>query len=117
MSDPTQIVIIGGFATTLAFFVVTAVWRARIQKITLNPPPVCAELPEDAETSPYETPSCTVALPPDIPVGKVPVWFYHPLDLLGVGFILLIFGGLVIASFSAPEPSSTTLNPSVMAAN
>lgn len=117
MSDPTQIVIIGGLATTVVYFAATAISRVLIQKNMRMPPPSRAGLAEDAETSPYETPSSTVVLPPDLPVGKVPVWFYHPLDLLGVGFILLVFGGLMIASFSAPEPTDATLNPAVMAAN
>jgi len=117
MSDPTQIVIISGFATTVAYFAATAISRVLIRKNEVMTPSSHAESPEGDGTSPYAPPSSTVILPPDPPAGKVPVWFYHPLDLLGAGFILLVFGGLVIASFSAPEPTTTTLNPAVMAAN
>jgi membrane protease YdiL (CAAX protease family) len=40
--------------------------------------------------------SKSLADPPPIPVGKVPVWFYQPSDLLGVGMIAGLFYALVM---------------------
>lgn len=39
--------------------------------------------------------------PPRLPAGRVPVWFYHPIDLLGIGFVFLVYFTLVLGSIQA----------------
>ena len=35
-------------------------------------------------------------IPPEVPLSKIPTWFYRPTDLLGIGFVYVLFFGLVI---------------------
>lgn len=56
-------------------------------------------------------------LPPELPVGTVPVGFYRPLDLLGVAFVFLVFALLAIASTQAKEPAVDNLAPEVLVVN
>ena len=95
MPDPTEFVIIAAFSTAFGIFALTAIAR-KLMAGSLLPVPVIEPAPADFG-SPYQPPM-TPALPPPLPSGKVPVWFYRPLDLLGIGFIFLVFFGLVVAS-------------------
>jgi membrane protease YdiL (CAAX protease family) len=115
MSDPTQIVLTGGFAAIAVLFTMGALSRLLSRRKNLDAQMPCTIPCVEGATSPDDMPA-RVAVPPDLPVGKVPVWFYHPLDLFGAAFILLVFGGLVIASFGAEE-ATTSINPAVLAAN
>ena len=91
MSDPTEMIITGVFALAVVAFVAAALLR-RVKA------------------------SAVESGPPQLPVGKVPVWFYGPLDLAGVAFVFLVFSGLVLASLQhqAAEP---VLDPGVLVVN
>jgi membrane protease YdiL (CAAX protease family) len=88
MSDPTALVITGGFALALVVFVVAAVLRAR------------GAVVDGGASGP-----ATDGLPP-LEVEKVPVMFYQPVDLAGVAMVFTLFSGLVILSLqpAAAEP-------------
>lgn len=98
MSDPTEMVLTGGFAAAFGIFMIAAVVR---RVMGANPPggawvdavPVEGALPE--------VPPMAVRLPPQLPVGKVPVWFYRPLDLVGSIFVFGVFSTLVLGSLRA----------------
>ncbi len=47
--------------------------------------------------------------PPALPQGKVKTWWYHPLDLLGISIIFLIFFSLISLSFAMPKASTDTI--------
>ena len=71
--------------------------------------PVIEPVPED-ESSPYQTP-VFLAGPPPLPVGRVPVWFYRPLDLLGIGFVFVLFFGLVVTSVRSGPKTEPVMDP------
>ncbi len=94
MPDPTATVLTGVFAASLGLFGVFATVR---QFFGIG------------QAAFIEAPELT-----DI---RVPVWFYRPLDLLGVGFVFMVFSGLVLASFQMPDADKTTLSPGVLLIN
>lgn len=108
MPDPTELVLTGGFAAAVVVFFMAAGLRAW----------VCGKSsgiqvssdPDGGETSPYEP-------PPELPVGKVPVWFYRPLDLMGAAFVFAVFSGLAILSLRASEGAEPSLNPGTLLVN
>lgn len=104
MSDPTALVITGTFALALVVFVVAAALRGwRSPKL-----PIVGDS-GDGEISPYDPPS----LPPELPDGKIPLWFYRPLDLAGVGIVFAVFSGLVLASLST-KTAQPVLSPGAL---
>lgn len=107
MPDPTEIVLTGAFAAAICIAVAGASVRAISQGRNPLPDPPLGGLGEE---SPYEPP-VRLPLPPPLPSGGVPVWFYRPLDLLGVGFVFLVFSGLAMASFAMPKDSVAELSP------
>lgn len=118
MTDPTEMVLTGGFAAALGIFAISAWQRARSGETRAAFEPV--DFPVVDENSPYQGPavvSTLPALPPEIPVGRVPVWFYRPSDLAGVAIVFLVFAGLVISSLRAPAASPAVLDPNVLLVN
>ena len=109
MPDPTEFVIIATFCTALGIFSLTATARMLIRETAVLLP-VTEPAPED-NGSPYQPPLAPT-LPPPLPLGKVPVWFYRPLDLLGIGFIFVLFFGLVMGSSGLPAKLSQCWIPS-----
>ncbi len=108
MSDPTEYVIIATFGAALGIFALTAAGRAALQRKPA-PAPWIKPVPF-AEESPYQPP-LTADSPPPLPAGRVPVWFYRPLDLLGLGFIFLVFYSLVVSSVQSADEGEVVLNP------
>ena len=108
MPDPTEFVIIATFSTAFGIFVLAAVARMLIRE-TPVPWPAIESAPAD-EGSPYQAPM-SPALPPPLPVGRVPVWFYRPLDLLGIGFVFVLFFSLVVGSVRASSKADPILDP------
>ena len=115
MPDPTEFAITATFMTALGIFSLTAAAR----KLFGNPaPPAAAAVdpfPMD-DGSPYQPPA-SAALPPELPSGRVPVWLYQPLDLLGIGFIFVLFFGLVMASVRASNKAELVLDVGGMVAS
>lgn len=92
MTDPTELVVTGVFALSVVVFAVAALLRARLKPV------------EAAE-------------PPEFSGEKVPVWFYRPVDLLGVALVFLVFSGLVLASLRSGEKVEQVLDPGMLVAN
>lgn len=105
MSDPTESVITASFCTALGLFVVVAVARRLTQKTQVPDEPGFAT---DCEDYPYLPPTSQDTIAPHL--GKVPTWFYRPLDLLGIGFIFALFFQLVITMVRVSSKSEVTLN-------
>lgn len=55
--------------------------------------------------------------PPPAPGGKVPVWFYKPIDLLGPGLVTAVFAGLFALSLFMPKPTVADINAGVLVFN
>ena len=108
MPDPTEFVIIATFCTAFGIFAVAATARLLLAD-KAAPLPVSVPVAED-DGSPYQTPQAS-ALPPPLPFGRVPVWFYRPLDLLGIGFVFVLFFGLVVGSVSSSNESAPVQDP------
>ena len=108
MPDPTEFVVATSFISALGIFTVASVARKLLAK-TPAVPSLAESAPGDLE-SPYHPPSTSDA-PPPLPLGKVPTWFYQPLDLIGVGIVYLIFFTLVIASVRASQKADLALDP------
>lgn len=66
--------------------------------------------------SPYEPPQAVV-LPPPLPSGKVPVWFYRAWDLAGVAIVFGVFALLVRGSAQAAVGASPALGAGTLIVN
>jgi membrane protease YdiL (CAAX protease family) len=55
--------------------------------------------------------------PPELPVGRVAVWFYRPLDLVGAGLVFGMFGVLVLGSARPAEAAAPVLGFVTMLVN
>ncbi|MCX6866205.1 MAG: type II CAAX endopeptidase family protein [Verrucomicrobia bacterium] len=108
MTDPTVMVLIGSFATSVSLFVVFALVRGVFGRT--NPAVVAVDFARMDEASAYQAPA-VAALPPALPVGRVPVWFYKPLDLVGVVFVFGVFGMLSFATVRSSNGALPTMNP------
>ncbi len=114
MPDPTEFVIIATFSTAFGIFVLAALARLWIGESPVVCPAI--EPAPSAADSPYQAP-LSPALPPPLPVGRVPVWFYRPLDLLGIGFVFVLFFSLVVASVKSAGKAEQTLGPAGLLAS
>lgn len=115
MPDPTEMVITCGFAAALGIFVLAAVIRLALARRSRDLPAASGDY---AHESPDQTPIHApgeelyrTAAPPALPVGTVPVWFYRPYDLVGAGFVFLVFCGQVLASFRIPHDTLVEVDP------
>lgn len=111
MPDPTEPVIIATFGTAFGIFVLSAAFQMLAAKNTVPEEPV--EIVTDELTlgdgSPYQAP--TLIEPTDSsPAGRVATWFYRPFDLLGIGFIYVLFLSMAMASARAAGKEDLVLN-------
>jgi len=101
MSDPTAIVLSSGFAAALGIFVAAAaIFR-----------------PKDAGFA--NDPADGSACPPNFRqhLGKVPVWFYDHVDLVGAAFVFMVYAGLVLSAVGAEKAPTSEVNPTVLGVN
>lgn len=112
MPDPTEFAITTAFSTALGVFVVTTIAR-KVTGKKADLSSASAPIP-CAGDSLYQAP--LESGPPPLPklVGRVPTWFYNPYDLLGLGFVFVVFFGLVIGSIRTPGKEELMLIPSVL---
>ncbi|MES2924113.1 MAG: type II CAAX endopeptidase family protein [Verrucomicrobiota bacterium] len=108
MPDPTEFVIIATFSTAFGIFALASIARMLMGETASSYP--LGEPAHADSGSPYQAPMLSAG-PPPLPVGRVPVWFYRPLDLLGIGFVFVLFFGLVVASVKYPSSDEPTLDP------
>lgn len=118
MPDPTAPVIVATFCSALGIFAGTAVVRGVLGGFApapALPPPLPQEVVlESVETgSPFQAPLHVESTPPP-PRRGVPVDFYRPLDLLGLGMIFLVYFGLVVSSVKASGNPDAALSPGVL---
>lgn len=116
MNDPTHPVLALGLVLTLVYFAAGCLLRWRNQSTRDIPPRLPAD-GEDPSRDPYLPPlqgTGPPALPPVLPSGRVPVWFYHPLDLLGAAFILMVFCGAMFFPNDRPDVDIESLKADVM---
>jgi membrane protease YdiL (CAAX protease family) len=113
MQDPTALILSCCFAAAAVVFVAAALYRQRAKRIPHNftrPMPVGDEfLSTDAPPLPAE--------PPELPSGRVAVWFYRWPDLVGAGFIFLVFSVLVISSVHVKETLTPVLDAGTLVVN
>jgi membrane protease YdiL (CAAX protease family) len=116
MTDLTEVVLASSFALALAVFVISAALRAiRSARSTES---ASFEPQASGGFSPYEAPRQVAPppLPPALPAGRVPVWFFQPVDLIGAAFVFMVFSGFFMMASGAPkEPGA--LNPTVLLIN
>lgn len=98
MFDPTEFAIIATFSAAFCIFTVTASAKAWLtkscgQRLDVSPS-------QEVVDSPFQSPK-TLDLPPELPVGRVPIWFYRRVDLLGIAFVFGVFFALVATSVGA----------------
>lgn len=107
----TFVVLLVCFSGSLAAFFIAAVLRGQRTPRSLPPHPVPAGAsPEQVlagpEVSPFQTPAfpgSPASPPPPLPVGKVAVWPYRMLDLIWMGFIVLMFSLLSLSNAAMVE--------------
>lgn len=113
MTDPTEMILTGGFVLALGIFVIAALAR----EISARKPGLPPEARVMGTDSPCQAPAGTSLPPPLPPRGGVPVWFYRPLDLAGAGFVFLVFAWLSMASLPAGQGKEPVLGPEVLLVN
>lgn len=114
MNDPTEIALTGALALALAVMIVS-VWVRSIRdsRIARDLPQVEFD-PVDPTGEPV---IAHVEQAPPLPdSGRVPTWFYRPMDIVGLGFVFLIFSALILSSFGAAEPART-MSPGLLMVN
>ena len=119
MNDLTHHVLTSGLALILIFFAAACLVRKR-RLSPGSPPPPLAGLEPGPDTNPFNPPVAGpdhAPVPPVLPKGRVPVWFYHPLDLLGVAFVLFVFCGMVLSSGGASDEELKSLKADAMIIN
>ena len=115
MSNPTDFALSGCFVAAIGLFLLSALLRrvlAHRKRAVAAPPPVTDDVPWQGDELPMAG-----TMPPSLPHGKVPVWFYRPLDLLGIAIVFLVFGGLAFSAGQKPLDPSTSLSPMVLMIN
>ncbi len=110
MPDPTEPVILATFGMALGIFVLSAAYQKLTAPKTaaeglMEPEP---DGPVAGDGSPYQAPAFEE---PRVghQAGKVATWFYRPFDLVGIGFIFVLFFGLSMAS--ARSAGEEAVNP------
>jgi membrane protease YdiL (CAAX protease family) len=106
MPDPTELAIIATFSAALGIFAVAATVQKLRCKPSALPPEFASEIGDESPSPhPHEIePACETS------PGRIPTWFYQPFDLLGIGFIYLLFFGLVVSSVSAHANEAPNLD-------
>ncbi len=74
---------------------------------SLRTPAALSVVPADGEI-------VAAPLPPELPVGNVPVWFYRPPDLLGAAFVFFVFAWLAISTSLVKQPAVESLAPEML---
>ncbi len=134
MSDPTEPVIIASFAAAAGVFLVAAASRSfgRDESVSqpieetaadispyvhpVGPPPIPGEIAESsfADSSTPGTSMPGTSMPSISMPGKVPTWFFGPLDLAGIGIIVAFYMILVVASLRMVGDGKATLDPGAL---
>jgi membrane protease YdiL (CAAX protease family) len=114
MTDPTELVITGSYAVALGVFATFALLR--LVSSGKSRPAITEDSARNDGSSPSEPPGELILQPPALPVGRVPVWFYRPVDLVGAGFVFLVFTGMFLMSQGAPA-DKLVLTPEVLVVN
>lgn len=112
MPDPTEPVILATFGLALGIFVLTAVFRKLTAPTVAGEElaePVFAE-PAAVDDSPYQAPAHEGATAAE-QAGTVATWFYRPFDLVGIGFIYVLFFSLAMASARAAGEEAVNPDP------
>ncbi len=110
MTDPTVIVLTTAFATALVVAGAGVLGRGR----HLGSDEEVTPLPAAGGESPFDPP-CVIPMLPPPPAGRgIPLWFYRPLDLLGIAFVFLVFSTLALGNVGAPRETMTALSPSAL---
>lgn len=119
MFDPTESVIIASFATATAAFLVAAVSRNLGRE-----EPVHVEIPDPTtDISPYVPPVAQPDDPEEVPSasrpgismpGKVPTWFFRPMDFIGIGIIVMFYAIMVVASLRMVGDGDAKLDPGAL---
>ncbi len=100
--DPTLLVLTCAFGAGVVVFLLAAGWKR-----------LAAERSEARIGISEHTP-----LPPPLPpAGRVPVWIYRPLDLLGALLVFGVFAGLVLLAVSVAGDKELTLDANTLASN
>ena len=110
MSDPTVIILTGSFVAALVIFVVAAFVRLSMKRGSRR-------LISSANQEEWSDSVPCEAVPPEIQAGRVEIWPYRPLDLLGVGLVFAIFSGLVLASLHVKEAATPVLDVATLIVN
>lgn len=112
MPDPTEFVITATFSTALGIFAVTAILRKLLEK-NMPPVPELGSGVTDAswnDEPPYQAP--IAAEPPELhPPGRVTTWFYQPIDLIGIGFVFVLYFSLIIGSVRSSGKEEVVVEP------
>jgi membrane protease YdiL (CAAX protease family) len=93
MQDPTVETLSAAFGLAAVLAFAGALWRAGSLRIAAAQP----------------------GQPPPLPGGRVPVWFFRPVDLLGVLFVFGVFGRLALGQAGSTQGDmSATVRPEML---
>lgn len=102
MPDPTELVITTTFSMALGIFAVAAIARKLFEEKNLQVPEielVTAEGEAGNETTARQAPD------------RVATWYYQSIDLLGIGFVFVLYFSLIIGSVRTSGKEELVLEP------
>ena len=110
MADPTEIVLTTSFAAAIGVAIIGALRQGGSRREEVPAP-----LPATDGGSPFDPPRGITPMPPPLPPqGGIPLWFYRPADLLGVGFVFLVFALLALGNAGAEREPAAALSPGAL---
>jgi membrane protease YdiL (CAAX protease family) len=111
MRSLTEIVLTSAFVVAAILFIAGALAKKLgSKKATVSDLPAILA---DTEITPYATPFAE-PLPPALAKGKVPTYFYNPMDLIGLGFIFLLFFAAAVSTARITETREVILTPAAL---
>lgn len=114
MPDLTEMVLIGSFTAAFGIFVMFAAARTLPRRTPRKTGP--AMPPPLHDLLPCSMPDKIVLTPP-LPLGKVPVWFYQPLDLVSATLVFGVFFALALASANTSDKAALSMAPTTLMLN
>ena len=113
MSDPSVIILTGSFVAAVLVFAAGGLRRLGTKQAA---PPYTRPMPVESDAAWPYAPPCEV-MPPELPVGRVAVVWYRPIDLLGAAMVVLLFSGLVISSVQMRQTAAPVLDAGTLLMN
>ncbi|MES2996399.1 MAG: type II CAAX endopeptidase family protein [Verrucomicrobiota bacterium] len=106
MSDPSYYVFLTCLSVAVLVFLGSWIFHQRRPQAVLQP--------LEGQDVPYDPGNLA---PPQLPVGKVIVWPFHVVDIVGIALISAVFVSLVFLGLETEATHTTELSPTLLISN